>query len=230
MTAMAETAQIPSVRSVLRSGAPRFVREAFGPIGAFYLGWKLGNLATGIALSTGVALALEVYEHRHGRRGTLALVSGAFVVVQGVVGLLANSAVVYLAQPVVVSAIWGVACIVSAAIGRPLLGVFADAWYPFPDDVRKTRTYKRIFGVESVVWGLYYFARSGIRMLALWKGGIGFFVVVQTLTGIPFTIALIVWSIRYSVRGFERALEHESEAERGDAPEQPKSLVGSSER
>jgi len=188
------------------------VREAFGPIGAFYLGWRFGNLATGIALSSAVAIALEVYEHRHGRRGTLALVSAAFVLVQGVVGLLANSAVVYLAQPVIVSAIWGVACIVSAAIGRPLLGVFADAWYSFPDDVRETRTYKRIFGVESVVWGLYYFARSGIRMLALWKGGIGFFVVVQALTGIPFGIALIVWSIRYAVRGFEKALEAEPEA------------------
>jgi len=205
MTVVVESPQVPSVRSVLRSGAPRFAREAFGPIGAFYLGWKLGNLATGIALATGVALAIEVYEHRHGRRGTLALISVGFVVVQGVVGILANSAVVYLAQPVLVSAIWGIAFLVSVPIGRPLMGPFADAWYSFPDDVRASRTYRRIFGVESIVWGLYYLARSAIRMLALWKGGIGFFVVVQTLTGIPFTIALIVWSIRYAVRGFERA-------------------------
>jgi intracellular septation protein A len=208
MTAMAqtETAQIPSVRSVLRSGAPRFAREAFGPIAAFYLGWKFGSLATGIALASAVAIALEVYEHRHGRRGTLALVSAAFVVVQGVIGLLANSAVVYLAQPVLVAAIWGIACLVSVPLGRPLMGVFADAWYSFPEDVRRTNTYKRIFGVESIVWGVYYLARSAIRMLALWKGGVGFFIVIQTLTGIPFTVALIVWSIRYAVRGFEKEL------------------------
>ena len=209
MTVAVETPRVPSVRSVLRSGAPRFAREAFGPIGAFYLGWKVGNLATGIALATGVALALEVYEHRHGRRGTLALLSAAFVLVQGVIGLLANSAVVYLAQPVLVSAIWGIAFLVSAPIGRPLMGVFADAWYPFPEDVRQTNTYRRIFGVESIVWGLYYLARSAIRMLALWKGGVGFFIVIQTLTGIPFTIVLIVWSIRYAVREFEKALAAE---------------------
>lgn len=215
MTVVVETPQVPSVRSVLRSGAPRFVREAFGPIGAFYVGWRFGNLATGIALATGVALALEMYEHRRGRRGTLALVSAAFVVVQGVVGLLANSAVVYLAQPVLVSAIWGVAFLVSAAIGRPLMGAFADAWYSFPEDVRSTNTYRRIFGFESIVWGLYYLARSALRMLVLWKGSIGLFVVVQALTGIPFTIALIVWSIRYAVKEFQKELA----ASAGPAPE-----------
>jgi len=209
MTVAVGTPQVPSVRSVLRSGAPRFVREAFGPIGAFYLGWKLGNLATGIALATGVALAMEVYEHRHGRRGTLALISAGFVVVQGIVGLLANSAVVYLAQPVLVSALWGIACLVSVPLGRPLLGAFADAWYSFPEEARRSQAYRRIFGFESIVWGCYYLLRSAIRMLALWKGSIGLFVVVQALTGIPFTIALIVWSIRYAVRGFERELAAE---------------------
>src|SRR5205085_12573580 len=128
ITAVAETESysIPTVQSVLRSGAPRFARGAFGPVGAFYLGWKLGNLATGIILASVLAVAIEMYEHRRGRRGSLALVAAAFVVVQGVIGLLANSAVVYLAQPVLVSAIWGVACLVSVPLRRPLLAVFAD--------------------------------------------------------------------------------------------------------
>lgn len=211
MTAAAQEAAIPTFRSILRSGAPRFAREAFGPVGAFYLGWKLGNLATGIALATALALALELYEHRRGRRGALALVSAAFVVVQGVVGLIADSAVVYLAQPVVVSAVWGLACLVSAAVGRPLMGVFADAWYAFPAEIRASRTYRRIFGVESIVWGVYFLARSGIRMLVLWTGSIGLFVVVQAATGVPFMVALILWSISYSLRGFERSTEWEDQ-------------------
>jgi intracellular septation protein A len=211
----AETTQVPSVRSVLRSGAPRFVREAFGPVAAFYVGWELGNLATGIALATALALALEVYEHRRGRRGTLALISAGFVVAQGLIGLVANSAVVYLAQPVLLAAILGIACLVSVPLGRPLMGAFADAWYSFPEEARRSRAYKRIFGVESIVWGIYYLARSAIRMLALWKGSIGLFVVVQTLSGIPFTIVLIVWSIRYAVRGFEKEL---AAAEPGPEP------------
>jgi intracellular septation protein A len=197
----------PSFRSILISGAPRFALEAFGPLGAFYLAHELWGLAAGIITATVVALAVEWYERRHGRRGALALVSAAFVVIQGVVGLVADSAVVYLAQPVIVSAIWGLANLVSAAIGRPLMGVFADAWYPFPDVVRQSRTYRRVFGFESVVWGLYLLARSGIRMLVLWTGSLGFFVGIQFLTGIPVIIALVMWSIWYAVRGFERSTE-----------------------
>lgn len=213
MTAVSAAPRIPSVKSVLRSGAPRFAREAFGPVAAFYLGWKFGNLATGIALATVLAVALEFYEHRRGRRGTLALISAGFVVVQGVVGLIADSAVVYLAQPVIVSAIWGIACFVSVAVGRPLMGAFADAWYAFPPEVRASQAYRRIFGMESIVWGVYFVLRSGIRMLVLWTGSIGLFVVVQAATGVPFMVVLILWSVSYAVRAFERAASAETSLE-----------------
>jgi len=197
----------PSVRSIFMAGAPRFAREMFGPVLGFYVAWKLGGLTAGIVTATVVALAIEWYERRHGRRGSLALVSAAFVVLQGVVGLVADSAVVYLAQPVLVSAAWGLANLVSVAIGRPLMGVFADAWYPFPDFVKASRTYRRIFGFESVIWGLYLLARSGVRMLVLWTGSIGLFVAVQFASGIPLIIGLVLWSLWYAVRGFARSTE-----------------------
>ena len=205
----------PNLRSIFLAGAPRFARELFGPVLGFYAGYELWGLTAGIVIATVVALAIEAYERKHGRRGALALVSAAFVVIQGVVGLIADSAVVYLAQPVIVSAVWGVAYLVSAAIGRPLIGVFADAWYPFPDFVKKSRTYRRVFGIESVVWAVYLLARSGIRMLVLWTGSIGGFVAIQFVTGIPFIIALVIWSLWYAVRGFERSTEWDDEPAAG---------------
>jgi Protein of unknown function (DUF3159) len=197
----------PSFRSIFLAGAPRFARELFGPVAAFYLGWKVGGLIVGILLASAVGIALDLYERRRGRGGALALVSVAFVIVQAVVGLAADSAVVYLAQPVLVGGIWGVANIGSAFIGRPLAGMFADAWYPFPPEIKASRTYRRVFGVESVVWGVYLLARSGIRMFVLAKGSIGAFAVIQFVTGVPFTIALVAWSVSYAVRAFERSDE-----------------------
>jgi hypothetical protein len=197
----------PTFRSIFLAGAPRFAREAFGPVAAFYLGWKLGGLVVGILAASAVGIGLDLYERRRGRAGALALVSVAFVVVQAVVGLVADSAVVYLAQPVVVGAIWGFANIGSALVGRPLAGIFADAWYPFPPEIRASRTYRRVFGVESVVWGVYLLARSGLRMLALAKGSIGAFAVVQFATGAPVSIALVAWSVWYATRAFERSDE-----------------------
>jgi intracellular septation protein A len=199
--------QEPGFGPIFRAGAPRFAREAFGPVLAFYAGWKLGSLALGIVLATAVGIALDLYERRRGRAGALALVSVAFILVQAAIGLIADSAVVYLAQPVLVSAIWGFANIGSAIVGRPLAGVFADAWYPFPPEVKASRTYRRVFGFESIVWGVYLLARSGIRILVLTSGSVGAFVAVQFATGIPFTVALVAWSVWYATRAFERSTE-----------------------
>jgi intracellular septation protein A len=209
----------PSFRSIFRAGAPRFAREAFGPVVAFYLGWKLSSLVTAIVLASAVGIVLDLYERRRGRVGALALVSVAFVVVQALIGLIADSAVVYLAQPVLVSAIWGVANIGSVLIGRPLAGVFADAWYPFPPAVKASRTYRRVFGIESVVWGVYLLARSGVRMLALATESIGAFIGIQIATGVPFTIVLVAWSVWYASRTFERSTEwDEDDPEAADSP------------
>ena len=103
--------------------------------------------------------------------------------------------------------------------GRPLIGVFADAWYPFPDSVKASRTYKRIFSFESVVWGVYLLARSGLRMLVLSSGSIGAFVAIQFVTGVPLVIALVLWSLWYSVRGFERSTEWDDEPPPGLLPD-----------
>ena len=213
----------PAFRSIFLAGAPRFAREAFGPVAAFYVGLKFGNLAAGIVLATVVGIAVDLYERRRGTAGALALVSVAFVLVQAVVGLVADSAVVYLAQPVIVSAIWGFANIGSAMIGRPLAGVFADAWYPFPPTVRESHTYRRVFGIESIVWGLYLLGRSAIRMGVLATGSIGAFVAVQFTTGFPFTIALVAWSVWYATRCFERSTEWDEAGTTGGVSELPAS-------
>jgi hypothetical protein len=210
----------PSFRSIFLAGAPRFAREAFGPVAAFYVAWTLTheNLLAAIALASAVGISLDLYERRRGRGGALALVSVAFVIVQGAVGLIADSEVVYLAQPVLVSAIWGLANIGSAVVGRPLAGVLADAWYPFPPEVKASRTYRRVFGIESVVWGLYLLARSGIRMVALTSAGVGHFVAIQLASGLPFTVALVAWSVWYATREFERSTEwDENDAESATA-------------
>jgi hypothetical protein len=81
-----------------------------------------------------------------------------------------HSATVYLAQPVLVNAVWGLAFIVSALVRRPLAGALACAWYPFPPWFRKTEPFRRVFGVESVAWGVYLVARSGLRLAVLLPG------------------------------------------------------------
>ena len=170
------------------------------PLGAFYVGLRLGGLAAGIAAAAVASLLVYVYERRAGRDALLVRISLGFVVVQSIVGLASNSTTVYLAQPVLIAAVWGLAFLVSVPIGRPLAGALANAWYPFPPWFRETKEFKRVYGIESVVWGLYFLARSGIRLAMLLHGSLDSFLLVTFLTGTPAMLLLMAWSIHYSIR------------------------------
>ena len=190
----------PSFGSVVARGLPGFLREGFLPLAAFYAGWRLSGTPAGIAAAALVALLLYAFERRAGRDGLLVRLTLLFVAVQSVVGLLTASATVYLATPVVAGAVWGLAFLGSAAAGRPLAGALACAWYPFPPEFRRTKQFKRVYGFESVVWGVYFLGRSGVRLLALLLGGVGSLVLVTSLTGTPAMLGLIAWSIWYAIR------------------------------
>jgi intracellular septation protein A len=194
----------PTWRSLLRRGLPQFGGEAIAPVLVFYAAWKLWGLAPAIAASSVVYLALAAWLIRRGREVGLVAVGAVFVVVQALVGLASRSATLYLAQPVVLSALWGLAYFASVAIGRPLIGVFANAWYPFPAWFRASTPYRREFAMQSIVWGVYCLARAAFRLWVLLESGITGFLVVSILTGTPLLVALIGWGIWHARRAFSR--------------------------
>jgi len=189
---------------MLTRGLPQFGGEAVAPIVLFYVVWETAGLGAAIAASTVFSLCVAAWLLRSGREVALVVAGAVFVVIQALVGLAAHSATVYLAQPVVVSALWGIAYFVSVAIGRPLIGVFANAWYPFPPWFRASAPYRREFAMQSLVWGVYCVARAALRLWALLGSGVAGFVVVSVLTGTPFLTALIAWGIWHARRAFER--------------------------
>lgn len=190
----------PSFRGILLTGLPGFLREGFLPLGAFYLGLELDGLAAGIVASAVASLLIYLYERRAGRDALLVRLSLGFVAVQSAVGLLSHSTTVYLAQPVLLAAAWGLAFLVSVPLRRPLAGALACAWYPFSQPFRETAEFRRVFGVESLVWGLYFLARSGVRLAILLHGNLENFLLVTFVTGTPAMLLLLAWSIRYPLR------------------------------
>lgn len=192
----------PTVGSIFLGGLPGVLREGVLPLGAFYAGLRLSGLTAGMAAAAAASIVVYVLERRAGRDGLLVRLSLAFLVVQTLVGVVSNSATAYLALPVLSTAVWGLAFLGSAAIRRPLAGALACAWYPFPPEFRQTALFKRVYGIESVVWGLYLLARSALRLIVLLYVGVGGYLIVA-LTGTPLTIALLVWSIWYAIRRFD---------------------------
>ena len=195
-----------SARAILFGSGPRFARDAFGPVLAFYVGWKLVGLVLGIALASTVSLLAYRYERRRERPGMIARLALVFIVVQASIGLASNSAKIYLAQPVVGSGAFGLAFLVSGILRRPLAGVFAREMYDFPPEVRASATFTAVFCRISMAWGGYLLLRSGMRLLSL-SMSVERFLVVNLLTGLPLTAGMITWSVWYSVRSFRRSQE-----------------------
>jgi hypothetical protein len=185
----------------MTTGLPGFLREGFLPLGAFYAGLRLDGLAAGIVASALASLLIYLYERRAGRDALLVRLSLAFVAVQSIVGLASNSTTVYLAQPVLIAAAWGLAFLVSVALGRPLAGALACAWYPFPRWLKESAEFKRVYGVESVVWGAYFLGRSALRLGVLLHGSLESFLLITFLSGTPAMVLLLAWSVRYAIRG-----------------------------
>lgn len=194
----------PTWRSMLARGLPQFGIESIVPVVAFYGAWKLIGLAGAVACATLLSLAIAGWQIRANRGGALAVATAVFVVIQALVALAAHSATVYLAQPVVLSACWSLAYFGSVIVGRPLVGVFANAWYPFPPAFRASAPYRREFGMQSVVWGVYCLGRAVLRLVVLLGSGVGSFVLVSLVTGPPILIAILFWGIWHARRTFTR--------------------------
>ena len=205
---MGVPAPVPvSFRGMLFGSGPRFARDAFGPLLAFYVGWKLVGLVAGVLLATALSLLAYRHERRHERSGLIVRFSLVFVVLQAIIGIASGSARVYLAQPVLLNGVMGLAFLGSVAAGRPLAGVFAQELYPFPPEVRASDTFRRVFGRVSLAWGAYLLVRSVVRLVTLTTSSVESYLVVNLLTGIPLTAGLMTWSMWYGVRGFRSSEE-----------------------
>ena len=190
----------PTIGSVMRTGLPGFLREGLLPLLGFYVGQGVGGLSVGLAAGTAIAIVEYAVSRRAGREGLLVRLTLAFIVVQGAVAWLANSAIVYLAAPLLMLIVWAAAFLGSTFTPRPLAGVLACAWYPFPEAYRRSDVFVRVFRLQSVVWGLIFVARAAVRVAFLAGGAeVGDYVVVATLTGLPLTFVVLVWSIRHAI-------------------------------
>lgn len=196
-----------SVGGLLLGSGPRFARDSLAPVLVFYATWRLAGLTAAIIGSTALALAIFAWERRRARTGLGAVIGLTIALTQAAAGLATGSVVAYFVPPIVFNALYGGAFIASVVVGRPLAGVFAQETYPFPPAVKASATFRRVFARVSLAWGSYLLARSALRLVTLSWRDVDLIVIVNILSGIPFTAALTTWSIWYGVRGFRRSAE-----------------------
>jgi hypothetical protein len=190
--------------AIVRRSAPRLVRDGFGPLATFFLGWKLIGLTAGIALAVCFGLAVFLHERRQGRPGVLVRVSLAVVCLRAVVGLSSGSASVYLAQEIAIDVLLGSVVLGTLAAGRPITAWVAEDVYPFTDEMRASASYAAVMRRVTIVWGCYFLIRASVRAVALATLSTDSYVLVVALSDAPFLVALLAWSVYYTVATFRR--------------------------
>ena len=79
--------------------------------------------------------------------------------------------------------------------------------YSFPEQVRESPSYRQVMRKITTVWGVYFLVRALIRLTALLTLGTNSYVLVVALTDAPGLIALLSWSVYYSLGVFRRSDE-----------------------
>jgi hypothetical protein len=192
-------------RAVLRTAAPRLVRDAVGPLAIFYAGWKLVGLSVGIVGALIFGLVVFSRERRAGRPGLIVRVALAFVVIRAIVGLSSGSARVYLAQEIVVDLIISATVLGLLARGRALAAMFAQEVFPLPPELAESEEFAGAMRRITLVWGVYFLLRSFVRLAALLTLSTDHYVFVSALSDAPFLVAILAWSVHYTTRAFRNS-------------------------
>jgi uncharacterized membrane protein len=191
--------------AIVRRAAPRLVRDGFGPLATFYLGWKLIGLTAGIALAIAFGVSVFVHERRQGRPAALVRVALALVCLRAVVGLSSGSASVYLAQEIGIDLLLACGFLASLAAGKPISSWIAADVFPFTREMRDSDTFRRVMRDVTAVWGGYFLARAAVRLVALLTLSTDRYALVVALSDAPFLIALLAWSVYHTVGSFRRS-------------------------
>jgi intracellular septation protein A len=196
-----------TARAVVRRAAPRLLRDGFGPLAIFFVGWKLIGLTAGIGLATAFGLAMFAHERRQGRPGMVVRVALVLVAIRATVGLASDSATAYLGMEIGVDALLGCVVLGSLASRRPFASWFVDELFPLPAAVRESETLAQAMRAVTRVWGIYFLVRALIRLIALLTLGADRYVLVSALTDAPFLIAILAWSVYYTTGAFRRSAQ-----------------------
>ncbi|HEX5224982.1 MAG TPA: hypothetical protein VFW29_07615 [Solirubrobacteraceae bacterium] len=196
-----------AVGAVLRTAAPRLVRDAGGPLAMFLLGWKLVGLGAGIGAAALYGLGVILNERRLGRPAMVVRVTLVLVAARAIVGVTSGSADVYLAQEIGIDALLTIVVFASVLIGRPLAAGLAVEFFPFTPEMRASPTYAHVMRTITIVWGCYFLTRGLVRLasfLALSKDA---YVIVVAVSEAPCLVLLLAWSVRHTINVFRRTEE-----------------------
>ena len=183
------------------------MRDAFGPLAVFFIGWKAVGLLAGVLGAVVFAMVVFVHERRSGRPAAVVRLALVLVAIRATVGLVSGSATAYLATEIGIDALLCALVLGSLKTDRPFASWFVGDVFPLPVEVRESVVYRRAMRRVTLVWGSYFLIRGLVRLAALLTLDTNSYALVIALTDAPFLIALLAWSVHDTVSLFRSSEE-----------------------
>jgi intracellular septation protein A len=191
----------------------QFVFGALVPITLFYTFQRFDQAITGALLAAGWGLGVLVITYLRSRRFDLfAGLATPLVLIELIGTWITQNPDFYLASVAVESALWGVIFLGSVFLPRPLIQIIAELLNPglgsekfLQQQKLSAQLYRSTWQIVTAIWGVVDLLKAVILVFAqLWLP-LEPFLFLRTALGIPVTVVLIVFSMRFPGWYWERA-------------------------
>ncbi len=190
----------------VRHGAVGLALGSLLPVVLFYVSYRLWSFTHAVALVLAWSAALYVWHRRRaGLSDVFSATTFAFACLKASAGLVSQNPTLYLGWPSLENVIYGTVFFGSAAIGRPVLALYAQRLYPVPPAVRASGPFRRAFLVVSAVWLVGNLLRGVVRLLLLATLPMELFLIADTVAGWPINATLVGFTAWYPIRELRRA-------------------------
>jgi hypothetical protein len=145
----------------------------------------------------------------------IGIVSLVFIVVGVATSLISGDPRFILIKESLLTGVFGLVCLVSLLLPRPLMFYFGRQFAGGGDPARAAAfeamwRYPRFRAVNrnmTVVWGVGYLAEAAVRVVLSFAVPIPVFLLVSPVLALGVTIALISWTLAYARRSARRGAE-----------------------
>jgi hypothetical protein len=145
----------------------------------------------------------------------IGIVSLAFIVVGVATSLISGDPRFILIKESLLTGVFGLVCLVSLLLPRPLMFYFGRQFAGSGDPARAAAfealwqypRFRRVNRTITVVWGVGYLAEAALRVVLSFVVPIPVFLIVSPVVALGVTIALISWTLAYARRSARRSAE-----------------------
>ena len=149
------------------------------------------------------------------RADMIGLVSLAFIVAGVATSLISGDPRFILIKESLLTGVFGLVCLVSLLLPRPLMFYFGRQFAGGGDPARAAafeamwqyEAFRAVNRNMTVVWGVVYLLESSVRVVLSFVVPIPVFLVVSPILALGVTIALISWTMAYARRSARRGAE-----------------------